>query len=144
MGKTNFTKVEELLDQNLRKISVTHLLDEADKAKGLASSPKKTQELQKQLITSIKRDLSGMKKNAEMYDKIGIKHKDLKRLIEHPETLSAEEWESLSQIHKKIAAFKEELKEKLPKIDNESLVESQRKKHLTKRFNVNDKWLPLT
>ncbi len=144
MSKTNFTKVEELLDQNLRKMSVNHLLEESDKAKASSSSPPNTQNMHKHLLADIKRELTGIKKNAKLYEKIEVSQKELKRLTENPEKLTEPDWEALDRIHQKLAAYKVELKEKLPQIDNESLVEAQRKKHITKRFNVNDKWLPLT
>jgi hypothetical protein len=144
MAKTNFTKVEEILDENLRKMTADHLLNQTKKTDKPNSHKKLLTEVQKQLISSLKRHLTGiLRKESEAYNKMDVNKSELTRLINHPEDLSPQEWEALNQIHKKIAAFKEELRHKLPTIDNESLVEAQRKKHVNKRFNTNDKWLPL-
>lgn len=142
MPKTNFTKVEELLDQNLLKMTVNLLLDETATEK--EKNPHLT-EANRQLLLSIKQDLHKIpKKNKAIYEKIGIKKKELDHWMEHPDALTPQEWETLNQMHQKIQAFKDELKKKLPAIDNEGLVEAERKKHINKRFNISDKWLPLT
>jgi hypothetical protein len=143
MSKVNFTKVEEMLTQGLQKITVNHLLVEADAAK--AVNAKSTEiSSNRQLIASVQRDLTLLhKKDHETYVKLGIKKKFLKKLIETPDSLTPEELESLKQIQEKIKVFKEELKKTLPAINDEAIVESQRTKHINKRYNVNDKWLPL-
>lgn len=140
MAKTNFTKVEDMLNQGLHKITVSHLLDEADAAKG--SAPKDN--ANRALISALQRDLKLLhKKDHETYTKLGIKKKFLKKIIETPESLTPEELETLKQIQGKIKVFKEELKNKVPPVNDESIVEAERTKHINKRYNVNDKWLPL-
>lgn len=123
MAKTNFTKVEEMLDQGLRKITVEHLYEMADVAKGTgnplaASTEKKAPQLDKtqtHLISSLQRDLKLLKKQEEdMYVKLGIKKKHLKKMIENPSALKPEDWQTLKQIQEKIAAFREELKKNAP------------------------------
>jgi hypothetical protein len=148
MPKTNYTKVEEMLNQSLHKIQVNHLLEEADeatKSQGSAVSAESAKKLSSTtLISSIQRDLKNLyKKDSATYIKLGIKKKYLKRWIETPEALTPEEMETLKQIQEKIKIFKEELKTRLPAIQDEAIVESQRTKHINKRYNVNEKWLPL-
>jgi len=154
MSKTNYTKVEEMLDQGMQKIKVAHLLEEADAAGGShakQAQAKISQEKSDQkeappshLISSIRRDLKILqKKDREAYVKLGIKKNYLKKIIETPEALTPEELETLKQIQEKIKVFKEELKKTLPPINDEVIIEAQRTKHINKRYNVNDKWLPL-
>jgi hypothetical protein len=143
MSKVNFTKVEEMLSQGLHKINVNDLLVEADAVKTGSTPPTKTTS-NSQLINSVQRDLKLLhKKDHETYVKLGIKKNFLKKMIETPDSLTPEELETLKQIQEKIKVFKEELKNTLPPINDEAIVESQRTKHINKRYNVNDKWLPL-
>ncbi len=124
-------------------MTADYLLDQTKK-KDQEESKTKLTELQKQLISSIKHNLIGIPpKETEVYSRIGISKNELQQLIGSPEALTVEDWTTLEQIQKKILKFRKELKQKLPNIDNDSLVESQRKKHINKRFNTNDKWLPL-
>lgn len=145
MSKVNFTKVEEMLNQGLHNINVGHLLQEADATKAKTKAAEKSPPVSnRQLITSIERDLKFLhKKDPETYIKLGVKKKFIKKVIETPDSLTPEELDTLKQIQGKILLFKEELKNTLPPINNEAIVESQRTKHINKRYNVNDKWLPL-
>lgn len=144
MAKVNFTKVEDMLNQGLQKISVGHLLNEADAAKGISKPSDAEVSSNRRLLTSIERGLKTLQsQDPEAYAKMGIKKKSLKKMIEAPEKLTPQEVETLKEIEEKIKKFKEELQETLPSLDNESIIESQRSKHINKRYNVNDKWLPL-
>lgn len=162
MPKTNFTKVEEVLEQGLRKYSIDYLLEEADavtasqpktrnptiayapESSKPAAAPQLTKS-QMQLIQALKRDLPRLqKKDPEMFAKLGIVKKDLKKMIANPTTLKPEDWEALKQIKTKFDLFKVELAKELPQQSNEDLVEAERRDHLKRRFNVNKKWLPLT
>ena len=64
-------------------------------------------------------------------------------MLEGPGELSEFDWEVLEMILTRADTIKKEMKKKAGALEDEELVEEQRTKHLTKRFNVNDKWLPL-
>lgn len=159
MPKTNFTKVEEVMDQGLRKYSVEHLLEMADEASGArtktrnasidySSETAKTAQLSKaqsRLIASLQRDLKNLrKKDKEVYKKLGIARQDIKKMIENPSSLTPADWEKIQQIRAKIDQYKAEVAKQLPQQSDEELVESERHEHLNRRYNVNKKWLPLT
>lgn len=161
MPKTNFTKVEEALEQGLRKMNVEHLFEISDELSGKqpkeptlsaaapegSAKPKETplSKAQKSLINALQRDLKRLqiKEHREMYAELGIKKTDLKKKINTPTNLTPEEWEQIKQIKEKIDNYKQELQAKLPVESNEKIVESQRSTHINKRFNVHDGWLPL-
>lgn len=148
MVKTNYTKVEEALDKGLRRLNVEHLLDQANANKETQkNSPAEASQLartQSQLITTLKRELKNLqKKDTALYTKLGIPKKELKHMIENPQALTSEQWELIKQIKIKIENFKADLAKKIPQVSNEALVDQERQKHVTKRFNINDKWLPL-
>jgi hypothetical protein len=159
MGKTNFTKVEEVLAQGLRKYSVDHLLEMADEAgetrprnptitysgeSEKPQTPKLTKE-QSLLIGSLQRDAKRyQKKDPEFYTKLGIAKKELKKWIENPGSLTPAEWETIKQIRGKIDEYKLDLSLRPLQQTDESIVESERREHVNRRYNVNKKWLPLT
>jgi hypothetical protein len=63
--------------------------------------------------------------------------------LENPAALSAEEWQKVKEIHQKVMEYKKELLQKLPPLTDEQLVAAERKKHINKRYNINERWLPL-
>ncbi len=146
MAKTNYTKVEEALDEGLRKMTVNRLLESTESAKDQVADKASTKPsgAQGQQIAAIQTELKHLQKQGQKpYEKLGINKKDIKRYIEHPEALTLEDWNNIKKLKEKIDAFKKEL-EKIPHSSDEELIEQERHKHINKRFNVNEKWLPLT
>lgn len=145
MGKTDFTKVEEALTEGLRKMEVDKLLsiaDENSEAKG--KTDKKLSPAQSQLLAILKHELKQMNLSYdEICDKLKIDKKELKRLLKDTEALVAADWDQLNQLKARMTTIKEEQEKKAAKPSDDILIEQQRKSQKTKRFNVNDKWLPL-
>lgn len=143
MAKTNFTKVEEALVTGLRQMSVSQLIEMADTVSQQEKETDKGPKLvtiQKTLLTLIHYNMQRLhKQDAAVYHKIGISSKQLKKFIEDSTTLSSEEWESIKQTKEKIDSYLKTL----PETTDEQIVEQERIKHINKRFNVNEKWLPL-
>lgn len=149
MAKTDFTKVESILDEGLRKITVAHLLDLADEAKPESNkTPNIASEqsnLRSQTILALQRDMKFLhNQGQEPYELFGITKKIINKYLKNIDTLTSEEWESIKTIHSKVQKFKKEFEKKSPKKDDDALVEQQRRRHVNKRFNINEKWLPLT
>lgn len=142
MAKTNFTKVEGFLDEGMRQIALNKLLDEADKAQGKAVKKKTslTNE-QKELLRYIETNLSRLKEaDAKIFAKLKVKKSSIDKLLKNSESLQEIDWKHLNGLKKKIDSF---LVEYFPKKSNEEQIESEQVRHTKKRFNVNEKWLPL-
>lgn len=143
MAKTNFTKVEEKLDEGLRKMTVEHLLELAD----AATKPKDTKQdhSRLQVILSLQRDMKFLdKENQTPYELFGMNKKTISKYLKNPDKLTAEEWEGIKQIQGKVHKFRKDFEKNSTQKNDDSLIEQQRRSHITKRFNINDKWLPLT
>ena len=139
MAKTNFTKVEEALRDGLDKMLKEKLLEEADAAQGKSPSQ---QHVANQLVAKIRHEFKFLKKQDKgIFEKIGIEEKALKELLS--KSLSLSDWATLQDILKKIEAYRLELEKAIPKLNDEQLIEQQSKKHINKRFNIRDDWLPL-
>lgn len=146
MGKTNFTKVEESLAQGLHKMEVQRLLQEADKASGKPPPPKKEAEPElppekKQMIKDLELNIARLKaKDSKIYDKLKVKRSTIERFIKQSLKLSEDDWKHAAILLKRTENL---LKEMFPSKPDDKLVEDEQTKHLNKRFNVNEKWLPL-
>ncbi|CRX39275.1 hypothetical protein [Estrella lausannensis] len=146
MGKTNFTKVEESLAQGLHKMEVERLLNEADKASGKPPPPKKETspelaEEKKKLIKDLELNINRLKaKDSKIFEKLKVKRSTVQKFTENPQKLSEEDWKHAAILLKRTETL---LKEMVPDKANDKLVEDEQTRHLNKRFNVNEKWLPL-
>lgn len=145
MSKTNFSKVEKSLEEGMIKIKSQNLLKEADAY--AAKTPKEsvpTKEECQAALTGIERDLKKLlKQDEKIYKKLGFHKMDLKKLLSNPSLLTPQDWKTVKDIKERIEKYKKELAARLPFESDEDLVENQRTKHLTKRFNINDRWIPL-
>ncbi|MBA3817053.1 MAG: hypothetical protein H0X29_11160 [Parachlamydiaceae bacterium] len=154
MAKTNFTKVEGMLDEGLRKMTVEHLLNLADTAQpesGKPSSKDTPQDALKQansglqIILALQRDMKFLdKKGQEPYELFGLNKKTIEKYLKKFETLTPQEWEEINDTQGKVRKFRKDLEKNMTEKDNDDLITQQRRSHVTKRFNINDKWLPLT
>ncbi len=184
MPKTNFTKVEEALNEGMRKIEVDRLLiiaDENAAANAAASAAKpegeQVEETQQsaegeqvenkqvesneqapkskvdaahlQRLTAINHELKVLQKLGEQpYIRLGIDKEEIKKYLKDPVALTSADWEKVKVIKELIAAYKQERKNPgtgtpgTPGTDDDLIVE-QRKSQITKRFNINKKWIPL-
>lgn len=145
MAKTNFTKVEEALDEGMRKMMMEHVHVLADSISEINSKgfEKAEDETKNKLIAILKFELNWLdKQDSELHKKLGIKRSEIKKLIENKDHLTEEDFEKIKSIKNKLEELKKILSEKSPQSDEE-LIEKERIKHINKRFNKNDDWLPL-
>jgi len=146
MAKTNYEKVMSVLDDEIKKLQVSELLQESDIVSGkttLQEAEKLQGERQKKLLLkAIDLQLKDLPlDSAGLKEKLGIHLDGVKKLLKHPDLIQEEHWTALAKISKKLNAY---MNEQAPnKIDNEKLVEEQRKRHINKRYNIQEKWLPL-
>jgi len=154
MGKTNFTKVEEALAAGLTKMNLNNLGKLADVAKQFGDPelrPFAEQALEAadktklEKTTTLYHVLHGIKtiKDKKFYEDIGISRDDIAKILEKPNNITPEDYEKLLVIKAKILDRKKQLMEANPEKSDDQLVSKERKKHINKRFNVNEKWLPL-
>lgn len=155
MAKTNYTKVEEALAEGMRKIEVNRLLNIADenkKPKRQPASPttpsqSKIGEVHLKRLIFVQKEIKALQKQGrDPYTELKIDSKEIERFLKDPASLTAKDWETIKAFKEKILDYKSKLTEQATPTDsptNENFVEQQRKKQHTKRFNINDKWIPL-
>lgn len=154
MSKTNFTKVEEALTEGLRRIQLDKLLVEADeaRAKGNATTPAEekgppSQELEarRHKAQILRVNLKWLNtKDPDLYGKLGVKKEDVNKFLARVDVFNEKECEIFRVLLERTEKVKADFaaRDGVNKGDDD-LIAQQRKKHITKRFNVQDKWLPL-
>ncbi len=144
MAKTNFSKVEQALEEGLRRMSISKLCDLADIAAGIGFSKTNTKDLsnsQIKLVRQVQRDLDRLvKKDKKLYVKLKLNSQELEHKLSNPDKLTENEWKGLEVLRKQTKKMIEEL---FPDTSDEEIIEQQKVSHVTRRFNVNNKWLPL-
>jgi hypothetical protein len=96
------------------------------------------------LITILKEHLSWLGKNKvpDIIKKLGTTEEELAKLKKKKNFSDAEN-ARLATLVEKAQTLKAENSKARGLADDEALIEKERKKHLTKRFNINETWLPL-
>ncbi|KAF3363182.1 hypothetical protein PHSC3_000196 [Chlamydiales bacterium STE3] len=145
MSKTNFTKVEKAIDDGLQQIIIGNLLDLADAANAPKQPPVTlSPEQQAALLQTLDRNLKKLNKmDSAAYQKLSPLKNDIKKLMSVSENFTAEDWQKIKEIKEKIESYKKEISKNLPQPSDDQIIEEERIKHINKRFNINDNWLPL-
>jgi hypothetical protein len=139
MAKPNLRKVESILDEGILKMTVNNLLHLADVAQGMGQQHKEMPP--KNAISFVERELMWIyKKDPDVFKNLHLKKKKLKTIFEHPDKATPEDLAYINKIKEQLAQYK---KEKLPQLSDEDQVKHEQDRHINKRHNVNEKWLPL-
>lgn len=144
MAKTNFTKVEHAFDDEMRKQMRDELLKEADRVTGNTPPENVHIDAQKKIAAERKQLIQALQHHIKEHDEaifdiqIGVNKEMLEDLLKKGIELTDVDYENLKKMKKKIDRYKKSHEDY-----NEKIVEQERKKHINKRFNVRDKWLPL-
>jgi hypothetical protein len=146
MAKVNFTKVENAFDKALQKLLIDHLSELAaianviqDPQTNLSS---KTIE---DIIIRFQKELKKLKKkDPKLYERLNLSPEDELRFALPFNEFMQEDWFRLKNLKVRIDELKHELygQESLD-AEYEKQVSKERRRHINKRFNIRDGWLPL-
>jgi hypothetical protein len=146
MAKLSFTKVESAWDDALRKMTIERLKELGAIANLLSDSkPRVPAKVTEQILDHFRSELKKLKKyDRKLYEKLDISRKDEKRFSVTLQELTQEDWVKLKNIREKIDELKKELYgEEVFREEDEKRIKEERIKHINKRFNIRDGWLPL-
>ena len=144
--KVDFSKVENILSDTLRKIFIDRLSELAIIANLIQTSTQATDpKLIDEVASSFQKELSKLKrKDKKIYLKLGLSEVDEERFKISPSQFTQEDWILLKELKQRIDELKRELLgDELPNLEYEQQVEHERKRHVYKRFNIRDNWIPL-
>ncbi len=152
MTKTNFTKVEEALAEGLRRIQLDKLLVEADQARAkVTGTEAPAKPITSQELEDRKRKAQGLKitlkwlhsKDDKLYTKLKVDKTEVNKFLDRTDAYNEKELQIFTVLCERVEAVKKEVTKREGTTGDDDLIAQQRKKHITKRFNVQDKWLPL-
>gem|GEM_PF-940247 len=146
MTKINFSKVEKSFDQALQRLSIDRLSELATIA-NMVQDP--TAHLASEAIEeSVKRFQKELKKihtqDPLLFEKLTLSSEEEERLNRPASEYSREDWLRLKALKVRIDELKHELYGQ-QRVDPESdhQIAHERRRHINKRFNVREGWLPL-
>ena len=146
MPKINFTKVEKSFDRALQKLVIDHITELATLA-NLIQDPnnKISSEAIKEMIQRFQKELKKLKKNnPELYSKLNLSLDDEIRFFSPSQDYTQKDWENIKALKLRTDLLKKELygQEKTD-AEYDDQVSNERKRHINKRINIRDGWLPL-
>ncbi len=150
MAKVNFSKVEDAFDKGVQKLFIDNLAELAAIA-NLTQDPKSSlsSEEIEEIIVRFRKELEKLKKqNVQLYELLNLTKAEEERFSLASNEFMQQDWLRLKDLKLRIDELKRELhgKESMTPENveaNESIVTKERQRHINKRFNVRDDWLPL-
>lgn len=140
MAKTNYNRVEDALKKGLEKIKVETLLEETESHKTSDKSKKERKLSPKQMLLLLKQDLKQIEKTEpKIYETLGIERKRIATLLKDPSQIGEKEAEEIRALYEKSRPLKEKLVDK----PSEEILAAEIDRHIYKRHNVKEKWIPL-
>jgi hypothetical protein len=146
MAKVNFTKVEGAFDKALQKLFIDHLSELAAIANVIqdpqSNISSKTIE---DIIVRFQKELKKLKKqDPKLYARLNLSPEVEERFALPSKDYLQEDWMRLRALKLRIDELKHELygQESID-AENEKIVSKERRRHINKRFNIRDGWLPL-
>lgn len=146
MAKVNFTKVENAFDRALQKLFIDNLSDLAAIA-NVIQDPKAnlSSKAIEDIITRFQKELKKLKKqDPKLFQRLNLSPQEEERLSLPSKDFLQGDWLRLKELKLRIDELKKELYgEEAINVENDKQVAKERRKHVNKRFNIRDGWLPL-
>ncbi len=142
--KIDYVKIENDLAGTLLQLLINRLNELASLADMIKGNKKLTKTVSK-VVSSFKNELTRIqKKDGALFDCLDIDPEFLFRISRPIEEFSELEWSQILQLKDRIEELKKELRGKeVTTPEDDRRIEHERKRHVNKRFNVRDNWLPL-
>lgn len=146
MAKLDFNKAEKAFDKALSEMHIEQLSEILSIAH-LVNAPESTvsETAIEEIVTRFKKQLKKMKReDKKLYEKLNLTPEEEERFTRPAESFSQDDWLVLKRLRDRIGELKRELYgEEVVDVENVQIIAKERKKHVNKRFNIREGWLPL-
>ena len=146
MAKVNFTKVEKSFEHALQRLLIENLSELATIVDATESGDQKiANKAIEEIIERFQKQLQKIKKQEpSLFQKLNLTPEDEVRLELPPADYEQRDWLRLKELKTRIDELKHELygKESI-NATHDAHIEKERRRHINKRFNIRDGWLPL-
>lgn len=146
MSKVNFSKVENAFDRALQKLVIENLSELAAIANVIQDPQTNlSSKAIEEVIFRFQKELKKLKKHdPKLFARLNLSEEEEKRFTLPIKDYIQEDWLRLKALKLRIDELKKELYgEEALSAENEKQVNKERRKHVNKRFNIRDGWLPL-
>lgn len=146
MPKVNFSKVEKSFDRALQKLLIDNLSELAAIA-NLIQDPERHFSSQKieMLVSRFQKELSTIKKRDPiLFGKLQLSLEEEERFARPAKEYQQEDWMCLRALKLRVEEIKRELYgQEIIDAENDYQIAKERRRHINKRFNIREGWLPL-
>jgi 16S rRNA C967 or C1407 C5-methylase (RsmB/RsmF family) len=146
MPKVNFSKVEKSFDRALQKLFIDNLSELAAIA-NVIQDPERhlSNQLIEQIIGRFQRELKRLKKkDAILFSRLQLSSTEEECFARPAREYTQEDWLRLKTLKLRIDELKRELYgQEVFDTENDYQIMKERRRHINKRFNIRDGWLPL-
>lgn len=145
MSKVNFTKVEEALDEASHQLFIDSLGELSTIANMLQNPEKKIGKDEEEIITRFQKELKRIKtEDSPLFEKLGLTEEEEEQMLRSFSDYRREDWVRLKCARERIDELRRDVKKKFePSAVNDEIIEKEKKRHVNKRHNVREGWLPL-
>ena len=145
MSKVNFSKVDQAFDEASQSLFIDSLAELSTIASMLQNPDRKIGEKEEAIILRFQNELKRIKKeDFSLFEKLNITAEEESRLLRPISEYAKEEWAQLKYLRERIDELKKQITGKSEVNEaNDKIVEKEKKRHINKRHNVRDGWLPL-
>lgn len=146
MAKINFSKAEKSFDKALQKLLIDNLSELATIANVIQDPQKEiSSKAIEEIIKRFQKELKKIKKqNPPLFNKLNLSPQDEERFGNRASEYTQEDWMRLKELKVRLDELRHELygQETLD-VEYENQILKERRRHVNKRFNIRDGWLPL-
>jgi len=146
MPKVNFSKVEKSFDRALQKLLINNLSELAAIANVIQAPQKSISNKSiEEIIGRFQKELKKIKKqDPVLFGKLNLSEEEEGRFARPVGEYIQEDWLRLKTLKLRIDELKRELYgQEIIDAENDNQVAKERRRHINKRFNIRDGWLPL-
>jgi hypothetical protein len=144
--KINYSQVEGAFDRSLQKLAIDNLSELASIASAIQNPDAQISgKAVEEIISRFQKELKRLKKgDPKLYEKLSLSPEDEEKLGQKASQFVHQDWLRIKELKLAIDELKKELYgEEALSAEDEAQVKKERKRHLNKRFNIRDGWLPL-
>ncbi len=146
MAKVNFTKVEAAFENALQKIAIDNLSELAAIATIIHDPDSQlSSKTIEDIISRFHKELKKLKKNdVKLYTELHLTSEEEERFALTPDQFTQGDWLRLKALKERIDELKRTLYgEEVLNAEYDKQVVKERRRHINKRFNIREGWLPL-
>ena len=147
MAKISYSKIESIFSDALRKIMIDRLAELATIVDLIRDPEAKiSEQYAKQILEKFRLELKKLKEtDLKLYEKLNLSDEEEIKFSKELKEIDQENWFRLKALKERIDELKKEYTGEASNQSEltEEHIKKERVKHINKRYNVRDGWLPL-